>query len=307
MAGIGADISAVDYNNIRSKILNILGNGLGQSGYGQALVSTDVAPGNNVTEAQWTALKYDILSCKYHQDGEVPSIVSVSQGDVIRYGAGHPVTNYITLADLAVVEKFELATSNTEVTTSVASQTTSATWSAQAQCTLTATWLNADDARHFFNSGGKIRVDTSFVANPSATNPIQTNAWNALLTGVGTVDIGGNTPLTSNFYTLTTSYTTLFLRSSSAPYAANYFKIEALCNCSDATNVNGTANVVTFRFTWADDYVDPGAPPPGDGPIDGTLSIDVDELKARSPLYPADSSYFNIESPSYSISSITTS
>ena len=307
MAGVGTNISAVDYNNIRSKILNILGNGVGQSGYGQPLQSTDVAPGNNVTEAQWTALRYDVLTAKYHQDGEAPALISVNQGDVIRYGAGHPVTNYITIADQAVIEKFEIAPSNTELTPSVASQSTSATWSAEAQCTLTTTWLNANDARHFFNSGGKVRVNTSFVANPSASNPIQSNAWNALLTGVGIVDIGGNIPLTSNFYTLTTSYTTLFLRSSSAPYAANYFKIEALCNCSDATNVNGTANVVTFRFTWADEYVDPGAPPPGDGPIDGTLRIDVDELKARSPLYPADSSYFNIESPSYSISSITTS
>lgn len=307
MASVGADITAVDYNNIRSKILNILGTGIGQSGYGQPLVSGDVTIGNNVTEAQWTALKYDILTCKYHQDGEVPSIVTVNQGDVIRYGAGHPVTNYITLADLAVIEKFEIAPSNTEILTSRATQSTSSTWSSQAQCTLTVTWLNANAARYFFNSGGKIRVNTSFVPNPSAINTVQNNAWNSLLTGIGTVDIGGAVPLTSNFYTLTTSYTTLYQQGSSAPYAANYFRIEALCNCSEATNVNGTATLVTFRFTWRDDYVDPGAPPPGDGPIDGTLSIDVDELKARSPLYPADSSYFNIDSPSYSISSITTS
>ena len=309
MAGIGQDITAVDYNNIRSKILGVLGNGVGQSGYGQPLVSSDVNVGNNVTAEQWAELQADIVTCKVHQDGELPSVVSVDTGDVIRYGAGHPVTNYITLANQIVIDKFDLAVGNQLLTSNQATQTNTSQWYSQAQCNFTLTFLNANDARHFFNSGGKIRINSTFTKSVSATNDQQNNAWNALLTSVGQVEIGGAVPLIENIYTLTTSYQTLYQQSSSAPYSANFYRIEALCNCSEADNSTGTATTFDFRITWKDDYVDPGAPPPGDGPVDGTLTIAVDEIKANSRKYqsltePGD--VFSINSPSYSITSITT-
>lgn len=310
MAGIGQEISAVDYNNIRSKILGILGNGVGQSGYGQTLVSSDVSVGNNITAEQWAELQADVVTCKVHQDGELPPIVSVDTGDVISYSAGNPVTNYITLADQVVTDKFDLATGNRLLNSAVLTQSTSSTWNSQAQCTFTVTFVSADEARHFFNSGGAIRLSSTFSKNPSATNDQQNNAWNALLTSIGFVNIGGAVPIIDNIYTLTTSYKTLYQQGNTAPYSANFYRIEALCNCSGADNSTGTATTFNFRVTWKDDYVDPGAPPPGDGPVDGTLTITVDEIKAGSRKYqtltePGD--VFSLNSPSYSISAITVS
>jgi len=306
-AGVGTAITAQQYNALRAKAVSILGTGTGQSGYGQTVVSSDVALGNQVTKEQWDELRYDITTIKNHQDGETPTIVTVPESSIIRYGAANPLTNYVTLADQAIANKFELATNNTETSSNIASQSYTGTWSSQAQLTLTVTFLNNNDARYFFNSGGKIRFLSTFEGRIGATNPQQNTAWKGLLNQVGYVDLGGAVPVIENFYTLTTSYQTVYQQGNTSPYSANFYRIEALCNCSEATNVNGTANTITIRVTWKDDYVDPGAPtPPGDE-VDGDLTLRIDELKAKSPKYPLDSTIFDIASPSYSISSITAS
>lgn len=306
-AGVGTAITAQQYNALRAKVVGILGTGVGQSGYGQTLVSSAVALGNQVTKEQWDNLRWDIVTIKKHQDGELPNAIEVPGASVIRYGAANPLTNYVTLADQGIANKFELATGNTEETPNVANQSYTGTWSSQAQLTLSVTFLNNNDARYFFNSGGKIRFFSTFEGRTGATNPQQNTAWKGLLNQIGNVNIGGAVPIISNFYTLTTSYQTVYQQGNTSPYSANFYRIEALCNCSEATNVNGTSNVITFRVTWKDDYVDPGAPtPPGDE-VDGTLTLRINEIKAKSPKYPEDSTIFNIASPTYSISSITAS
>jgi ethanolamine utilization microcompartment shell protein EutS len=74
-----------------------------------------------------------------------------------------------------------------------------------------------------------------------------------------------------------------------------------------ANNSTGTATVLTIRATLADSYVDPdvatgNVEPPGDS-VDGTVSIDVTELKAAGSLLPSGS--FVITSPVYSLSAIS--
>jgi hypothetical protein len=311
-------IAATDYNAIRTKIAAILGTGSGQQGYGQPLASSAVFAGNSITKAQWDFLRYDLVNAKVHQDGILPSIVTVSSGDFIGYGAGYPNTNYNTIAEQAILNRFNigagqsvlsLATMAGETAPGVISRTGS--WGTQSQCTLTVTFATANEARYFFNSGGKIRFTSSRTGGaPTAQN----NAWTDLLnTTAGTLNFGAQTPAIVNFYTLTTAYQQWYAVSSSTPYSLNFYRIEALCNCTDPTNVNGTASVVTFRITWADSYVDPdtltpGYPapvtihPPGDT-VDGTLSLTVEEFKAAGSLIPSGS--FTITSPSYSISAIT--
>lgn len=314
---VGSDIQALDFNAIRSKVIEIIGPGSGQKGYGQPIASSSVFAGNNITAAQWDGLKLDLINIKLHQDGVPPPITDVASGDVIRYTAGQPNYNYNSIIDQASLAKFNIGTGQSIVATK-ASQTTTATWSTQAQCTLTVSFpggytvTNADStswtasqsdhARNFFNSGCKIRFSSSRTGGAVTQ---QNGAWTNLLnTTVGTVSFGAAVPASVNFYSLTTSYQPMVTFNSSTPYSSNYFGIEALCNCTDATNVNGTATQVTFRITWRDNYTDyPGPTPPGDV-VDGTLSISIEELKASGPLLP--SGAFSILSPTYSISSITT-
>ena len=300
-------IAATDYNAIRNKIVGILGTGSGQQGYGQSISSAAVFAGNNITKNQWDLLRFDLLNAKIHQDGVLPPIVTVASGDFIGYGAGYPNTNYDTLAEQAILNRFNigagrsvlsLASMTGETAPGVISRTGS--WTTQSQCTLTVTFATANDARYFFNSGGKIRFTSSRTGGVTSA---QNTQWtNLLSTTAGTINFGAQTPAIVNFYTLTTSYQQWYTVSASSPYAANFYRIEALCNCTDPTNVNGTASVVTFRITWGDSYLDVDPSPPGDL-VDGTLSLTVEEFKASGSLIPTGS--FTITSPSYSISAIT--
>ena len=278
---IGDLITDVEYNTIRSKIINVMSTGSGNSGYGQTTFSSNVATGNTVTKAQWDALRYDIYNALIHQTGSAPTITQVAVGDVIRYGASHPNTQYDTLANTATINRFDLGTGQF-VTEGLGSQTSSASWYQSVSCTATVTFNTAEQARFFFNSGGKIRFNSSRTGGSSVQ---QNTAWSNLLASVGTQAFGAVTP-TVNFYNLTSTYQQFYSLTASSPYSANEFKLEAMSNV--ANNSAGTANVLTFRITWTDGYYDPGpepSPPPGDL-VDGTLAITVDSVRAYGVLQP---------------------
>lgn len=278
---IGDLISSTDYNTIRNKIINVMSTGSGNSGYGQTTFSSSVSSGNTVTKAQWDALRYDIYNALLHQTGSAPSIVTVSAGDVIRFGASNPNSQYSTLSDTATTNRFDLG-SGQFVTDALGSQSTSTSWYQSRSVTATVTFNTAEQARFFFNAGGKIRFTST---RTGGTSVQQNTDWSNLLASVGTQTFGGGTP-TVNFFNLTSTYQQFYSLSSSSPYAANNYKLEALCNV--ANNSSGTANVITFRITWTDGYYDPGpepSPAPGDL-VDGTLSLTMDAVRAYGVLQP---------------------
>jgi len=295
----GTIISAPDYNSIRTKVVSVLGTGLDQRGYGQPVASSlPVSTGNEITAAQWNALRNDIVSIRLHQEGVEPSIVQLSSSTLIEFGAGNPNFRFNTLIDQAILTRFNIATSRSLIT-SRGTRTFSSAWNTLAQATLTVTFDNSDDARYFFNSGGKIRFTSS---RTGGTISQQNNAWTNLLNSIGIFQFGANTPDVVNFYSLTSSYQIVLQQAPSGVYGVtgSSFKIEAKCNV--AKNSTGTANVIDFRISWVDEYTDPGPPPPGDL-IDGTLTLIIEELKASGPLVP--SGTFVIVSPAYSLSNIT--
>jgi hypothetical protein len=294
----GSNIAAADYVTIQNKAESLLGTGSLTRGYGQTVQSTDVFTGNAITKAQWDLLRFDVINIRLHQDGVLPNIVQVNVGDPIVYGGSNPNTNYDTLLETAIINRFQIA-NNQSVITSRGTATTSSAWAASASAVVTVTFSNATDARYFFNSGGKIRIAPTLTGG-SAT--AQVNAWRNILTTVGTRSFGADTDPFVNYYTLTDSYQTYFQSSLSTPYSANNIRFEARTDVSN--NSAGTATVLTLRVTLTDNYVDPGpepSPPPGDS-VDGTLSMAVSELKASGTLAPSGS--FTITSPLYSLSSI---
>jgi hypothetical protein len=243
-------------------------------------------------------LKLDIINIKFHQDGVVPAgIVTVNVGDPIGFGPGSPNTSYDTLLESAIANKFKIAVSQTAETTK-ATETYSPPWSTQAQTTLTCNFADATTARYFFNSGGKLRITSTFAA--TGTPAAQATAWANFLSSVGARDFGADTDPTVNYYTLTSSYQTFYQSSLSSPYSANNYRLEA------RTNVANTQ--VQIRITLSDAYVDPGpepSPPPGDSVV-GTLTVKAIELKAFGLMYtPSGTSpSFTVTSPTYSLSSI---
>jgi hypothetical protein len=295
----GSNITAAGFVTIQNKAESLLGTGAATRGYNQTVLSSDVFTGNQITRAQWDLLKTDIINILYHQNGELPNIVTVNSGDVIIYGAGHPNTNYDTLLATAEANRFSVAASQSTVTSRGAATYTSA-WSSSAQFTLTVTFGTADQGRYFFNSGGKIRLNTVI---SGGTGNSQHNAWVNFLNSVGIRSFGANTDPSINYYTLTNSFQTYYQSSLSTPYSANNYRLEARTNVSN--NSTGTATILTLRVTLTDAYVPQGAAPAPSDQVDGTMTISVEELKAAGTLFPSGS--FSITSPAYSLSVITAS
>jgi hypothetical protein len=298
MSGSGLEISSSDFVTIQNKAESLLGTGAVTQGYGQPVQSADVFRGNTITKAQWDALRFDIINIRLHQDGVLPPIVTVNKGDPISYGASSPNTNYNTLLETAIANRFSMA-GNQSIVTAKGSATTSSDWSTSASMELTITFTNSDRARYFFNSGGRIRITPILT---SSTGTAQVNAWLNFLTSVGTRSFGATTDPSINYYTLTNVYQTYYQDSLSTPYSANNINFSAKTNV--ANNTSGTASVLYLKVTLNDAYVDIGPEPPGDV-VSGTLTISVDELKASGSLLP--SGLFSVVSPAYSLSSIAVS
>lgn len=301
MSGLGSDISAADYVTIQDKAQSLLGVGTGTRGYGQALQSSDVFTGNIITKAQWDALRYDITSIRYHQDGVLPTIITVNIGDPVGFGAGAPNTNYDTLLETAIANRFNIGAGQSIVSSAIG-QNTSSSWSSLAECTVSATFANADQARHFFNSGGKLRITSSLTGY---TSTAQNNAWAGILSTIGTISFGASTDPFINYYTLTNSPQVYYQNTLSTPYSANNYRLSAWTNVAD--NSTGTATVLFLKVSLVDAYIDPdtltgNVQPPGDS-VNGTLTVSVEELKASGPLFP--SGTFTVTSPSYSISAFS--
>ena len=302
-AGTGLIIEAVDYTTIRNKIIAIMGTsadlGTGQNGYGQNLLSSAVVPGNQVTKAQWDNLRYDILNARIHQDGVVPTIVTATQGQPIRYGAGHPNNQYNAQADTAVANKWNIGTGQFVIDAATSATRTTA-WSTSLTATVTVTFNSADEARYFFNSGSKIRCTSS---RTGGTGSPQNSSWSNILDTAGTVAFGGNTS-GLNFYNLTSSYQIFYNLITSAPYTGNQYRIRVRSNTPD--NSVGGANVLEFEITYTDTYTYTGS---GSSTfpdnIDGTLTLTIDELRASGTLQGPISSPFVITRPIYSISGIS--
>ena len=289
-------ISAADYNNIRNKIIGIIGPGSGQSGYGQIIQSSAVTADSIISKAQWDRLRYDIYNALIHQTGSVPSINEVTQNSVIRYGASHPVFQYDTLADQAITNKFNIGGGRFAIEAgTVASRTTA--WTAAVSTTVTVTFSTADQARYFFNSGGKLTLASSRTGGSSTA---QNDSWSNLLSaaGIRTFDAISST---INFYNLTNVDQLLYSTTASIPYAANSYQIRVRGDV--ANNSAGGARIITFTVSWSDPYVDsdPSNPPPDQ--IDGTLSLTVEQYRATGPVLP--SGNFTITGPSYTNSGIT--
>ena len=294
-----ARISRLDYNAIRAKVVEILGAGSGTKGYGQPIISNEVVAGNDITAAQWTDLKNDIINVKLHQDGTTPSnIASVSRGDVIFYGAGYPNTNYETIANTLEANRFNLPT-NQSTTTIATTRSTTGDWSTQAECTLTVTFGTVNEARYFFNSGSKINFTSD---RTGGTDLPQNSAWTYLLDSAGTVKFGASTSTnTIHAYSLTDVYQTFYTINATSPYSSNFYKIEAKCDVT--SNAAATARIFTFKITWRDAYVDsyPAVFPPDR--VNGTLSIEIGETKPSGVLIP--NGTFTVVSPTYSITTIS--
>ena len=325
MPAVNSKILQADYNSIRNKVVTVLGNGSGNSGYGQQdrIVSAAVAEGTKVTINEWANLRFDIINAYKHINGADPVTAVVSEGNTIRYTSSFtpdtgtldvPQKQYDDWADNITSNRFTVATSESGTTAEVTSSRNTA-WVSQCECVIQFYWTNANDARYWFNSGGRIQISA---ARTGGASTAQNTSWTTLLTAAGTQLFGGAVPNTgttpndgTNWYRTTSTFQTFYTATAVGYYTSNNYRLQARCVEPITSNSSGTALSGEIRVLFTDGYTDSGAigipnPPPGDD-IDGTLTVNVSTLfAANSPMVGGSgSAAFTVVQPTIAIGAVT--
>ena len=321
MPAVNSTIVQTDYNSIRNKVIAVLGNGSGTSGYGQQarIVSTAVAEGTKVSINEWANLRFDIINAYKHINGSNPVTAVVAEGNTIRYtssftpdtgAADVPQKQYDDWANDITNTRFTVAAGES-ATTAVTTSSRTTAWVSQCECVIQLYWSNANDARYWFNSGGKIRISAS---RSGGVGTAQNTSWTSLLSAAGTQSFGGAVPSTgttpndgTNWYKTTSTFQTFYTATASSPYGSNNYRLQARC-VDVASNSGGTAASGEIRVLFTDGYTDSGAgfvpnPAPGDD-IDGTLTVSVSTLFATGIMVPS-SAAFTVVQPTIAIGAVT--
>jgi len=246
----GGLIQATDYNNFvganpsigTGTINSVWSTGSGSAGYGQTAISQAAATGGTVTAAQWATLINTLNSVLTHQAGAGSGISATTAGTTITYLAtlatsiGTAWTNRLNFAsNAAITTGSALSTTWTNATTSV---TLTRAFGARAA------FASADQARYFFNAGGRLKLNVS--GTQSASTTARTNAAIALCTdlgGVGLFSANTNAGRTGTGGTLGTNATTIGYHTST--YNANVTLVSVTSTTASYTTDTASISVVT--------------------------------------------------------------
>jgi hypothetical protein len=319
-------IVRADYNNIRSKINNVLGAGSADRGYGQLVRSSDRSVSNRVTVNEWGDLRFDIINAYKHIFGTTPTLSTPTEGQKVRYSTTFtpettnlidaPVTQYDQWANTIDANRFTVHPSQASTFTLPSTSTTwpgiyGSTWTIKIQSTVTATFADSKAARYFFNIGGEIRFASS---QSEGSGTQQVTSWRSILSTAGTQGFGGNKPGTGtspatgqNYYRLTNTYQVWYSAFGSSPYGTNNYRISARTP-SVVNNSAGIASTIDFLIEYIDNYVDPGNSP-NDTPntvdaVDGTFSLSASYLFATGVLEPLGAGSFTVPVPTLTVGQI---
>ena len=248
-------------NNDVANINTIWGVGNGDRGYGQTTTLTAQTAGATVTAAQWSTMVARLNSILAHESGTTSGITAPSAGNVIAV-LSNLSTNIITAFEN------RLLFNSIRGTTTAGSNFDTAWNATSATRTLTVTFASADQARYFFNAGGRLSLvltPVDFAANAKETN------WNTLVNAVGTIHLDAysstrtgtgetvtHNGLANGYWELGTTNTHLLrLTEATSPYTANYIDIFARVAGTAGSN-GGKGTQVIFDITYVDGSDDAG-------------------------------------------------
>jgi len=244
---VNSAVSPYGYNHFA-------GTGSGEYGLGQTEIAVTSA-GTLIQASQWNALFTAMDNIANHTNDTLTSRSQVSAGDTIAIKAAVEAD----LATLAASVAAGSPNATALATNAVGSSTNSATWNSTSTIERSVTFADADKMRHFFNAGGKIRIDPSCITGIDGSKDTVFN--DLTTTAIGNLDLGAHATtrsgsgetlttngLTNGFYDLTTSYTTLIkLTSDNSGYTSNTLEIQAKLDAAP-----GTATVITIKMIAVD-------------------------------------------------------
>lgn len=312
------DITAARHNNLYARINNIIGNGAGRNGYGQGLgIGYGDAPEsfavsklsdsdvNLVTAETLNSIYADMLRCRIHQIGTEPTEIAelVANANIIAEDTSYEVTDegvividpdgtkkgildFETVMSQIETNKFSVHPSQASVEPGITSQR-STPWNGLIYHEFTVTFRNADHRRHFFNTGGIIRISAS---NSGASNAKGLD-WGQLCSSMGVIEFKYNETVSSDLaittlignYELTTTYQTIFNYVGGGLYSGVYNT--NLCRIKAKTVSD---NVISFRVEF-NDVANAGF---ADENVTGRLLSTIQH-------YRADSVYISVPAPTY--------
>jgi hypothetical protein len=272
MAGQGTNILALDYNNIQSKIAQVLGAGSGTFGYNQTVLSNQVSVNQKITAVQWQNLYNDLITARTHQTGanETGNLNYPTTSTTIKESdrAAYLAYAVVIESNRLIVPPVSQATLETYFT---ATRTTD--WNGTITHSVTLSFADANTARAYFNAGGNVQMSASFSPNAST---LKNNSWQTMLNNMGTVKMtynattntGSATGVTTSaigYQQLTTGQQLIFTKATETPtYSPNQYQVFA--------NVNGTGSQVIFSIQFQDLSGQPNPPWGTDENITGTLT-----------------------------------
>ena len=276
-------------NNVNT----LWGAGTLDKGYGETgSTLASVSAGSTITATQWDNFLARIETIAAHQGSTVTNYSTLSAGDTIE-----ALSTVAT--DLATIttNRLDAAASGSTVTTNGAINRTG-TWSSSIDAIHRITFGSANAFRYFFNAGGLITFTFTL---SGGTSDAKYDEWVDLCTKMGTVYFSGSASHTVNSqaltgttqvggsaggagssvssidaFALTTSNQQIMIKyADSAPYTANYIKIDAKTDAAA-----GSATYIDFTITANDAAADtgnPSYPAPGTNPaaldvINGTFT-----------------------------------
>jgi hypothetical protein len=301
-----ADITAARINNLQSSISLILGNGSGQNGYGQTVVSTPVNNTGDIIEAaDMNAIYADILKARVHQVGTGDiSIAEVVQnlnivaeqtsnfinnqgiGSIDPDGFKKGIEDFEGLMSQVQADKALLHPSQAALEPGITSSRSS-TWNGLIVHEVAVTFSSAEARRFFFNTGGEIRLSAN---NTGAGTPKGLD-WNQLCSQAGTIKFNSETTTSTNGggstignYDLTSAFQDIYQKvgsgTYSAVYAGNIYTLKARSDIDTR---------IIFRAEFNDVVFDNNI----DNNVDGTLSSVVQHYRADGDVTTPAPSYFN--------------
>jgi len=302
-------ITVADFNNVRTKLVNVFGSG--GTGYGQQLnvANLPATSSSLITSSRWNGLGSDLKKARQHQTGD-----PVPNTELPTLSSTTPITNtiyqqFVTLANTVETNKFVIATAGQAPQRTqelIQTATLNGNWTTAlyhrvvftfpgytraATSQLQAATVSAENhCRAFFNAGGEIRFRASRTG--TAANTKDTD-WTNLLAAMGTIrfnyaatstspDFTATSPGTfpagsTGFYVspsfttinLPTANTVMFFKTGSA-YGTNRYQISMRAN--SATN----PTQLTFIIAFLDNAV---GNPNTDEPVTGTTTSTIEVIR----------------------------
>jgi hypothetical protein len=247
---VGSTIEASTFNSLSGDMNTIFGLGFGDEGYGQGSITAVVA-GSTIRATDWLDLRNNLDDAITHQGtasvgSSIPPTTDFQVGDLILAYDG-TLGRWDLPATMASANDNRLNVDGGQSTilTDKLISSRGTSWSTALQHIFTVTFNSNNNARHFFNSGGQIRIRASRAGG--AATP-QNADWTSLLSAAGTYSFGA-----ADYYTgaLTTNVQR-FTQVGASAYATNDWTIFEKRNNINTSN-GSQGRIITFEVQFNDD------------------------------------------------------